>query len=116
MPATTKRKTKTPPAPPQTSTGVRSIGVSDRVFLDGKYWEVTDVESGRKTFRIEIDSKRYAEQLQKRPINRYKRGFPHLEEFRAGELVTEEWARLCLKSGKELWQFYTSLTVRKGDL
>lgn len=116
MTATQKRSPKQAPPPSAPSTGVHQIGVGDRVYLDGKYWEVSDVEGGKKTFRIEIESRRYVDQLKRRPINRYRKGFPVVEEFRAGEMVTEEWARLCLKSGKELWNYYTVFTVRKGDL
>ena len=74
------------------------------------------MESGQITRRAESTSEKYLEELRLRPLNRYMIGQPKIEVFDRGEIITEFFQCLRLRSRERQWNVYTRYEVRKGDL
>lgn len=92
------------------------VEVGTKIQLDGVTWDTVAVETGKTTKRADCHSDKYLENLVKRPLNRYMRGYPVVEEFRRGEMVTEEWTVVRLRAKDKAWNVYQRYEVKKGDL
>lgn len=92
------------------------MGVGHRLHFDGEWWEIFQVEQSKVTRRSEFTRDQTAEQLGKRPLNRYLGGGPHLDEFERGDIITEEFTALRVRGTNRTWCIYPVYRIRKGDL
>lgn len=93
---------------------MQDIAVGDRIKLEDGIYEVYEIEKGQRTRRAEQGSVQYEAALKIRPLNRYMA--LTVEPYQQGEIVTEKWTCLRLRSRTKNWNVYVSFEVVKGEL
>ena len=89
-----------------------AVGMTFRI--EDVPYEVYAIERRIEVRSAELSSKQLKENFQKRPLNRYWKGMPQIEDFDRGDVITETSTCFRARNKQLAWVIYLSLIIRKG--